>query len=96
MFFHWRISLAEAHCKLCLRTRVREEDAVIAVLLCENSVTLKHGSLFLSGSHSYWQVQMQYLHNASLCKFTDTSPILLIYKFSAILCYIVVLFISSV
>ena len=40
-----RISLAEAHCKLCLRTRVLEEDAVIAVLLCENSVTVKHGNL---------------------------------------------------
>ncbi|XP_042255268.1 minichromosome maintenance domain-containing protein 2 isoform X1 [Thunnus maccoyii] len=38
------ISLAEAHCKLCLRTQVLEEDAVIAVLLCENSVTLKHGA----------------------------------------------------
>ncbi|XP_034562113.1 minichromosome maintenance domain-containing protein 2 isoform X2 [Notolabrus celidotus] len=38
------VSLAEAHCKLCLRTRVLEEDAVIAVLLCENSVTLKHGA----------------------------------------------------
>ncbi|XP_014870953.1 minichromosome maintenance domain-containing protein 2 isoform X1 [Poecilia latipinna] len=38
------ISLAEAHCKLCLRTKVVEEDAVIAVLLCENSVTLKHGA----------------------------------------------------
>uniref|UniRef100_UPI0037E7E361 minichromosome maintenance domain-containing protein 2 n=1 Tax=Semicossyphus pulcher TaxID=241346 RepID=UPI0037E7E361 len=38
------ISLAEAHCKLCLRTQVMEEDAVIAVLLCENSVTLKHGA----------------------------------------------------
>ncbi|KAM6900392.1 minichromosome maintenance domain-containing protein 2 [Xenentodon cancila] len=38
------ISLAEAHCKLCLRTKVLEEDAVIAVLLCENSVTLKHGA----------------------------------------------------
>ncbi|XP_038149514.1 minichromosome maintenance domain-containing protein 2 [Cyprinodon tularosa] len=37
------MSLAEAHCKLCLRTKVLEEDAVIAVLLCENSVTLKHG-----------------------------------------------------
>ncbi|KAG7225061.1 hypothetical protein INR49_014516, partial [Caranx melampygus] len=36
------ISLAEAHCKLCLRNHVLEEDAVIAVLLCENSVTLKH------------------------------------------------------
>ncbi|XP_069007782.1 minichromosome maintenance domain-containing protein 2 [Embiotoca jacksoni] len=38
------ISLAEAHCKLGLRTQVIEEDAVIAVLLCENSVTLKHGA----------------------------------------------------
>ncbi|XP_071400206.1 minichromosome maintenance domain-containing protein 2-like [Centroberyx affinis] len=38
------ISLAEAHCKLCLRTIVLEEDAVIAVLLCENSITLKHGT----------------------------------------------------
>ncbi|XP_047424227.1 minichromosome maintenance domain-containing protein 2 isoform X2 [Mugil cephalus] len=38
------ISLAEAHCKLCLRTRMLEEDAVIAVLLCENSITLKHGA----------------------------------------------------
>uniref|UniRef100_A0A3P9JGM3 Minichromosome maintenance domain-containing protein 2 n=1 Tax=Oryzias latipes TaxID=8090 RepID=A0A3P9JGM3_ORYLA len=43
------ISLAEAHCKLSLRTKVLEEDAVIAVLLCENAVTLKHGAstLFL-------------------------------------------------
>lgn len=39
-----RMSLAEAHCKLCLRTQVVEEDAVIAVLLCENSVILKHGT----------------------------------------------------
>ncbi|XP_033842204.1 minichromosome maintenance domain-containing protein 2 [Periophthalmus magnuspinnatus] len=38
------ISLAEAHCKLSLRTQVLEEDAVIAVLLCENSVILKHGA----------------------------------------------------
>ncbi|XP_072306880.1 minichromosome maintenance domain-containing protein 2 [Eucyclogobius newberryi] len=38
------ISLAEAHCKLSLRTQVLEEDAVIAVLLCENSVSLKHGT----------------------------------------------------
>ncbi|XP_055007163.1 minichromosome maintenance domain-containing protein 2 [Boleophthalmus pectinirostris] len=38
------ISLAEAHCKLSLRTQVLEEDAIIAVLLCENSVTLKHGT----------------------------------------------------
>uniref|UniRef100_A0A3Q1FH37 Minichromosome maintenance domain-containing protein 2 n=1 Tax=Acanthochromis polyacanthus TaxID=80966 RepID=A0A3Q1FH37_9TELE len=41
------ISLAEAHCKLCLRTCVLEEDAVIAVLLCENSVTLKHASALI-------------------------------------------------
>lgn len=47
VYFCHRISLAEAHCKLCLRTRVLEEDAVIAVLLCENSVTLKHGTDFL-------------------------------------------------
>ncbi|KAM4606396.1 minichromosome maintenance domain-containing protein 2 [Polymixia lowei] len=38
------ITLAEAHCKLCLRTRVLEEDAVVAVLLCENSITLRHGA----------------------------------------------------
>lgn len=54
MFFCCRVSLAEAHCKLSLRRVVLEEDAVIAVLLCENSVTLKHGNftqwmgLFLS------------------------------------------------
>ncbi|XP_078136446.1 minichromosome maintenance domain-containing protein 2 [Sander vitreus] len=42
------ISLAEAHCKLCLRAQVQEEDAVIAVLLCENSVTLKHGTSALT------------------------------------------------
>lgn len=38
-----RIALAHAHAKLSLRTQVLEEDAVIAVLLCESSVTLKHG-----------------------------------------------------
>ncbi|XP_016129776.1 minichromosome maintenance domain-containing protein 2 [Sinocyclocheilus grahami] len=37
------IALAQAHAKLSLRTQVLEEDAVIAVLLCESSVTLKHG-----------------------------------------------------
>uniref|UniRef100_A0A3Q2Y5Y0 Minichromosome maintenance domain containing 2 n=1 Tax=Hippocampus comes TaxID=109280 RepID=A0A3Q2Y5Y0_HIPCM len=41
------ISLAEAHCKLSLRRQVLEEDAVIAVLLCENSVTLKHASVLV-------------------------------------------------
>ncbi|KAI7792468.1 minichromosome maintenance domain-containing protein 2 isoform X2 [Triplophysa rosa] len=38
------ISMAQAHAKLSLRTQVLEEDAVIAVLLCESSVTLKHGA----------------------------------------------------
>ncbi|NP_001311369.1 minichromosome maintenance domain-containing protein 2 [Danio rerio] len=38
------IALAQAHAKLSLRTEVLEEDAVIAVLLCESSVTLKHGA----------------------------------------------------
>uniref|UniRef100_A0A672NQ15 Minichromosome maintenance domain-containing protein 2 n=1 Tax=Sinocyclocheilus grahami TaxID=75366 RepID=A0A672NQ15_SINGR len=38
------IALAQAHAKLSLRTQVLEEDAVIAVLLCESSVTLKHGA----------------------------------------------------
>ncbi|KAF7213916.1 minichromosome maintenance domain-containing protein 2 [Nothobranchius furzeri] len=42
------VSLAEAHCKLSLRSRVLEEDAVIAVLLCENSVTLRHGASALA------------------------------------------------
>nr|XP_055037417.1 minichromosome maintenance domain-containing protein 2 isoform X1 [Misgurnus anguillicaudatus]XP_055037418.1 minichromosome maintenance domain-containing protein 2 isoform X1 [Misgurnus anguillicaudatus] len=42
------ISLAQAHAKLSLRTRVLEEDAVIAVLLCEGSVTLKHGASTLA------------------------------------------------
>ncbi|KAJ8413374.1 hypothetical protein AAFF_G00093700 [Aldrovandia affinis] len=38
------VSLAEAHCRLSLRSVVLEEDAVVAVLLCENSLTLKHGA----------------------------------------------------
>ncbi|KAI4884787.1 hypothetical protein NFI96_018752, partial [Prochilodus magdalenae] len=38
------IALAQAHAKLSLRTQVLEEDAVVAVLLFENSVTLKHGA----------------------------------------------------
>ncbi|KAM9826973.1 minichromosome maintenance domain-containing protein 2 [Neosynchiropus ocellatus] len=42
------ISLAEAHCRLSLRTLVLEEDAVIAVLLCETSVTLRHGASALT------------------------------------------------
>ncbi|XP_053467372.1 minichromosome maintenance domain-containing protein 2 [Ictalurus furcatus] len=41
------IALAQAHAKLNLRTLVLEEDAVIAVLLCENSITLKHGASVL-------------------------------------------------
>ncbi|XP_046689957.1 minichromosome maintenance domain-containing protein 2 isoform X2 [Silurus meridionalis] len=38
------LALAEAHAKLNLRSIVLEEDAVIAVLLCENSITLRHGA----------------------------------------------------
>ncbi|XP_064244122.1 minichromosome maintenance domain-containing protein 2 isoform X2 [Passer domesticus] len=38
------ISLAKAHAKLSLRQRVLEEDAVIAILLLESSLTLKHGT----------------------------------------------------
>ncbi|XP_015264418.1 PREDICTED: MCM domain-containing protein 2 [Gekko japonicus] len=38
------ISLSEAHAKLSLRTKVLEEDALIAILLYESSLTLKHGA----------------------------------------------------
>ncbi|XP_048364315.1 minichromosome maintenance domain-containing protein 2 [Sphaerodactylus townsendi] len=38
------ISLSEAHAKLSLRTNVLEEDALIAILLYESSLTLKHGA----------------------------------------------------
>ncbi|NXE11734.1 MCMD2 protein, partial [Lophotis ruficrista] len=37
------ISLSKAHTKLSLRKKVLEEDAVIAILLLESSLTLKHG-----------------------------------------------------
>ncbi|XP_069816084.1 minichromosome maintenance domain-containing protein 2 isoform X2 [Dendropsophus ebraccatus] len=37
-------SMAEAHAKLCLRQVVTEDDALVAVLLFEASLTLKHGS----------------------------------------------------
>ncbi|XP_073187072.1 minichromosome maintenance domain-containing protein 2 isoform X4 [Lepidochelys kempii] len=38
------VSLSEAHTKLSLRRKVLEEDVLIAVLLFESSVTLKHGA----------------------------------------------------
>uniref|UniRef100_A0A8D2J3Y0 Minichromosome maintenance domain-containing protein 2 n=1 Tax=Varanus komodoensis TaxID=61221 RepID=A0A8D2J3Y0_VARKO len=38
------ISLSKAHAKLSLRTKVLEEDVLIAVLLFESSLTLKHGA----------------------------------------------------
>ncbi|RMC15315.1 hypothetical protein DUI87_07504 [Hirundo rustica rustica] len=38
------ISLAKAHAKLSLRRTVLQEDAVIAILLLESSLTLKHGT----------------------------------------------------
>ncbi|KFW63063.1 MCM domain-containing protein 2 [Pygoscelis adeliae] len=37
------ISLSKAHTKLSLRKKVLEEDALIAILLLESSLTLKHG-----------------------------------------------------
>ncbi|NXJ95711.1 MCMD2 protein, partial [Corythaixoides concolor] len=37
------ISLSKAHTKLSLRKRVLEEDALIAILLLESSLILKHG-----------------------------------------------------
>ncbi|XP_009883871.1 PREDICTED: MCM domain-containing protein 2 [Charadrius vociferus] len=38
------ISLSKAHTKLSLRKKVLEEDALIAILLLESSLTLKHGT----------------------------------------------------
>ncbi|XP_062841476.1 minichromosome maintenance domain-containing protein 2 isoform X1 [Trichomycterus rosablanca] len=38
------VALAQAHAKLNLRTLVLQEDVVIAVLLCENSTTLRYGA----------------------------------------------------
>uniref|UniRef100_A0A8C2TL18 Minichromosome maintenance domain-containing protein 2 n=1 Tax=Coturnix japonica TaxID=93934 RepID=A0A8C2TL18_COTJA len=38
-----QISLSKAHTKLSLRKKVLEEDALIAILLFESSLTLKHG-----------------------------------------------------
>ncbi|NXS06234.1 MCMD2 protein, partial [Neodrepanis coruscans] len=38
------ISLSKAHTKLSLRQTVLEEDALIAILLFESSLTLKHGT----------------------------------------------------
>ncbi|XP_073439993.1 minichromosome maintenance domain-containing protein 2 [Dendrobates tinctorius] len=37
-------SISEAHAKLSLRSKVTEEDALIAILLFEASLTMKHGS----------------------------------------------------
>ncbi|KYO26008.1 MCM domain-containing protein 2 isoform C [Alligator mississippiensis] len=39
------VSLSEAHAKLSLRRKVLEEDVLIAVLLLESSLTLKHGKI---------------------------------------------------
>lgn len=46
MFF-FRVSLAEAHARLNLRNQVLKEDALIAVLLFETSLTLKYGNLLI-------------------------------------------------
>ncbi|XP_039610022.1 minichromosome maintenance domain-containing protein 2 [Polypterus senegalus] len=45
-------SIAEAHAKLCLRKKVLEEDAVIAVILFENSLSLKYGTSALLVPHN--------------------------------------------
>lgn len=45
---YFRISLSEAHAKLSLRTKVFEEDALIAILLYESSLTLKHGKAYIN------------------------------------------------
>lgn len=42
------ISLSKAHTKLSLRKKVLEEDALIAILLFESSLTLKHGKSVFS------------------------------------------------
>lgn len=46
--FYFRVALSEAHAKLSLRTTVLEEDVLIAVLLVESSLTLKHGKIFFT------------------------------------------------
>lgn len=43
-----RISLSKAHTKLSLRKKVLEEDALIAILLFESSLTLKYGEAVFS------------------------------------------------
>ncbi|XP_068090909.1 minichromosome maintenance domain-containing protein 2 isoform X2 [Hyperolius riggenbachi] len=45
-------SMAEAHAKLSLRREVTEEDALVAILLFEDSLTLKHGSSVFSVSQN--------------------------------------------
>ncbi|XP_072267199.1 minichromosome maintenance domain-containing protein 2 [Pyxicephalus adspersus] len=45
-------SISEAHTKLCLRREVTAEDALIAILLFEVSLTLKHGSSVFSVSQN--------------------------------------------
>lgn len=80
-----RIALAQAHAKLSLRTEVLEEDAVIAVLLCESSVTLKHG-LFPFYLSKVLNTKKQNHKHSETCK-TTFSQEFLYSHFSAICIY---------
>lgn len=51
-----RISLSKAHTKLSLRKKVLEEDALIAILLFESSLTLKHGKSVFSLEYNCFHV----------------------------------------
>ncbi|XP_077126720.1 minichromosome maintenance domain-containing protein 2 [Ranitomeya variabilis] len=57
-------SIAEAHAKLSLRRKVTEEDALIAILLFEASLTMKHGSsVFGVSPHSLFPVELTDEHS---------------------------------
>ncbi|XP_073487863.1 minichromosome maintenance domain-containing protein 2 [Aquarana catesbeiana] len=60
-------SMAEAHAKLSLRKEVTEEDALVAILLFEDFLTLKHGSSVFSVSHNpLFPVEL--VDESSLCQ----------------------------
>ncbi|KAM8811155.1 minichromosome maintenance domain-containing protein 2 [Eudromia elegans] len=54
------ISLSKAHTKLSLRKKVLQEDALIAILLLESSLTLKHGkSVFCVAPNAIFPVELR-------------------------------------
>ncbi|XP_018409712.1 PREDICTED: MCM domain-containing protein 2 [Nanorana parkeri] len=60
-------SISEAHTKLSLRKEVTEEDALVAILIFEVSLTLKHGSSVFSVSHNpLFPVEL--VDESSLCQ----------------------------